>query len=240
MTSTTPPVRLVFCDVDETLIDCKSMFDFLDYYLGERHGQDGLARAREVRESLLAQAARGVPREETNRSYFRAFTGESAREVEQWGERWFAERSARASFYLAPTRAALARHRAAGAALVLVSGSFPALLGPIARDVGAHHVIATLPQERDGMLTGSIVGEPVIGRGKHAAVLSVLARHPHLDAADCYGYGDHISDLPMLEAVGHPVVVGHNPELLARLPGAQQLPTAAEELDEVREVAGAQ
>ncbi|WP_330301287.1 HAD family hydrolase [Streptomyces sp. NBC_00503] len=221
------PTRLVFSDVDETLINCKSMFDFLDYYLTGRYGDRGAATARSVRETLLAQAASGVPRERTNRTYFRAWAGESAAEVRRWGQRWFAERSAEPSFYLAATREALRGHRAQGAAVVLVSGSFPALLDPIAADVGAAHVVCTVPQSRGGVLTGEIVGEPVIGEGKSVAVRELFGRYPQLDPAECFGYGDHISDLPMLAAVGHPVVVGGSAALLARLPAARRLAAAA-------------
>jgi HAD superfamily hydrolase (TIGR01490 family) len=222
----TAPSRLVFTDVDETLIGCKSMFDFLDYYQWGRYGPQGRARAAEVRRTLLMQAAAGVPREDTNRTYFRAWTGEAAADVARWGERWFTERSAESTFYLRATREALLSHRAAGAVIVLVSGSFPALLEPIARDIGARHVLCTMPQERRGELTGLIEGPPVIGTGKRTAVESVLLHYPHIDPADCFGYGDHPSDLPMLAAVGHPVVVGENAELRRLLPRAPQLAAA--------------
>jgi HAD superfamily hydrolase (TIGR01490 family) len=213
-----PPSRLVFTDVDETLIDCKSMFDFLDHYLTEHYGAEGANRAGRVRAELLARAARGVPREETNRVYYRAWAGEPAVRVAESGERWFARRAADRSFFLAGTRAALLEHRAAGAALVLVSGSFPAVLDPLARAIGARHVLCTRPEERAGRLTGAIVGEPMIGAGKGTAVRDLLAAYPMVDPADCFAYGDHISDLPMLAEVGHPVLVGENSELLARLP----------------------
>jgi HAD superfamily hydrolase (TIGR01490 family) len=219
------PALIAFCDVDETLIACKSMFEFLDFFLAGKYGSDGADRARGIRQCLLQQAARGVPREEMNKSYFRAWTGESAAEVTRWGQCWFDRRSAEGSFYLAPTRDALAAHRAAGAALVLVSGSFPALLDPIARDIGAARVLCTRPEERHGRLTGEIIGAPMIGTGKREAVHGELGSYPQIRPADCYAYGDHASDLPMLEAVGHPVVVGADPELLARLLHAQQLPS---------------
>jgi hypothetical protein len=69
------PARLVFSDVDETLIRVKSMFDFLAAYLGEKHEAAGAERAERLRQRLLAQAAAGVPRAETNRSYYRDLGG---------------------------------------------------------------------------------------------------------------------------------------------------------------------
>ncbi|WP_079056323.1 HAD family hydrolase [Streptomyces caeruleatus] len=214
----TLPTHLVFSDVDETLIRCKSMFDFLDFHYGRTYGRHGTERAREVRETLTALSAGGTPREHANRVYYRAWSGESAHLVAASGAEWFKRRSAADSFYVPATRDALLRHRADGAAVVLVSGSFPAILDPIAADIGAAHLVCSLPEVRDGVLTGELVGEPVIGEEKRAAVRRLLSAHPHIDAADCHAYGDHVSDLPMLTEVGHPVVVGDR-ELAGRLPG---------------------
>ncbi|MFE6051081.1 HAD family hydrolase [Kitasatospora sp. NPDC056446] len=216
------PARLAFSDVDETLIDCKSMFDFLDHYLAARYGPQGLRRGRRVREELTALAAGGTPREETNRIYYREWAGEPAGAAAEAGRAWFAERSARTGFYIGSVRDALTRHRAAGDGVVLVSGSFPAILDPIAADIGATHLVCSRPEVRGGVFTGGLDGEPVIGEEKRRAVRALLGRHPWIDPAHCYGYGDHASDLPMLTEVGNPVVVG-DPALAELLPGARLL-----------------
>jgi phosphoserine phosphatase len=54
----------------------------------------------------------------------------------------------------------------------------------------------------------------MIGEGKAAAVREYLAA-VGADPANTWGYGDHASDLPLLEAVAHPVVVGDDPSLRA-------------------------
>ncbi|MFJ9772041.1 HAD family hydrolase [Kitasatospora sp. NPDC101157] len=215
--------RLAFSDLDETLIDCKSMFDFLDFYLGGRYGPSGVRRAARVRAELVALAAAGTPREQANRAYYRVWAGEREESVGVAGREWFAQRSRVAGFYIAATREALTRHRVAGDPVALVSGSFPALVEPVARDIGAAHVLCSRPEVRRGVFTGELVGEPVIGEEKRRAVRALLRAYPHIDPADCYGYGDHVSDLPMLTEVGHPVVVG-DPDLADRVPGARLLP----------------
>lgn len=219
-----PPRRLVFVDVDETLIRAKSLFDFLEFFFIGRYGTDGAKHARATRERLAALQAAGASRGDANQAYYRAWRGQPASDVAEWGARWFDERRGSGDFYLAGTRVALSRHQEEGAAVVLVSGSFAAVLDPIAADVGARHVCGTHPEVRDGLHTGEIDGAPVIGEGKRAAVRDLLRGYPHIRAEDCYGYGDHLSDLPMLTEVGYPVVVGHSPELLAALPGAGILP----------------
>ncbi|MFF1924994.1 HAD family hydrolase [Streptomyces sp. NPDC058221] len=225
--TTTPtrpaPPYLAFTDVDETLIHCKSMFEFLDHYLFERDGRCGLERARAVRQHLLRLSADGLPREEANRIYYRSLTGEPVTAVNRSARRWFAARSADDGFFVASTLAALDHHRTAGAALVLVSGSFPAVLRPLAEWIGAEHLLCTRPEVRDGHFTGEVVGPPAIGEAKHTALRLLLHRYPHIDASDCYGYGDHISDLPMLAEVGHPVVVGDDRALAGLLHSAPAL-----------------
>ncbi|MFI1863988.1 HAD family hydrolase [Streptomyces jumonjinensis] len=204
---------MVFSDVDETLITVKSMFDFLHYQLVRRHGTAGEEEYERIIAVIRRRAADAVPRADINRFYYTHYAGESVAEITGLAEEWFAERtSSTRGFYIDSTRRALRDHRAAGASLVLVSGSFPPLLEPLAREVGADAILCTRPLIADGRYTGE-VGTPVIGEGKRSAVLGQLASRPDVDPRDCYAYGDHISDLPMLELVGRPVVVGDDDEL---------------------------
>ncbi|CAM5245495.1 MULTISPECIES: HAD-IB family hydrolase [Streptomyces] len=215
------PASIVFSDVDETLIACKSLFDFMDhYFLGGLRAH----RAQDTRRAVGRLLAAGGGRVEANRLYYRVWSGEAVADVEAAAKRWAADRQRDHRLFLEATRAALLRHRARGALLVLVSGSFPALLAPIASEVGAGHLLCSRPEIRHGRYTGELVGDPVIGAGKLRAVEEVFRRYPHVSPAVCHAYGDHISDLPMLAAVGHPVVVGDDPELSRALPGAHRLP----------------
>jgi phosphoserine phosphatase len=69
--------------------------------------------------------------------------------------------------------------------------------------------IGTRGQVVDGVYTGELEGPFCYGAGKVEAI-EELARWDSLDLAQCYAYSDSSSDLPMLSAVGHPVVV--NPD----------------------------
>jgi HAD superfamily hydrolase (TIGR01490 family) len=216
MTVATGVPYLVFCDVDETLIRPKSMFDFLEFHTEPAEHRRVVAELRDL-------AARGVPRTEVNRAYYRAWRGRAAAGVRAAGRDWFADRAARPGFWVEETRDALARHRAAGAHLVLVSGSFDAPLRPVADAVGAHHLLCTRPVTDGGRYTGAIE-EPMIGDHKRAAVARLLAAHPQVDPARCWAYGDHPSDLPMLDLVGNPVAVGDDPAVAAHLAARAALP----------------
>ncbi|MGW2474467.1 HAD family hydrolase [Streptomyces sp. NPDC001665] len=208
---------LVFSDVDETLITVKSMFDFLRYQLVHRYGAAGEGRYEQIMAAVRRRTGDGTSRADINRFYYGHYTDESVETIDRLAASWFAERTASGrGFYIESTREALTAHRAGGATVVLVSGSFPPLLEPIAREVGAEAVLCTRPLIADGRYTGA-VETPVIGAGKGTAVLRELTSRPDVDPRDCWAYGDHVSDLPMLELVGHPVAVGEDEELRRRL-----------------------
>jgi HAD superfamily hydrolase (TIGR01490 family) len=208
---------LVFCDVDETLIHSKSMFDFADFYFTGRYGAVGAARIAGLRYQLGQRARDGEPRHVLNRDYYRAWAGEPAAAVTAWARRWHDRGVRQGELYQQDIVLAVRRHVQAGAVLVLVSGSFPAILDPIAAHTGAAHLACIQPRCSSGLLTGDIDGEPMIGAEKGRAVRTILARYPHVAAGDCYAYGDDISDLPMLNEVGHPVPVGTAAELRTAL-----------------------
>ena len=99
-------------------------------------------------------------------------------------------------------------HRAAGREVVIVSSSGEEVVGPIGALVGADRVIATRMVVEGGRYTGQ-VEYYAYGPAK-AAAMRELAAAAGYDLADCYAYSDSSTDLPMLEAVGHPTAV--NPD----------------------------
>jgi len=103
-------------------------------------------------------------------------------------------------------------HRAMGREVVIVSSSGEEVVGPIGELVGADRVIATRMVVEDGRYTGQV--EYYAYGPTKAAAMRELARAADYDLADCYAYSDSITDLPMLEAVGHPTAV--NPDRALR------------------------
>jgi len=70
----------------------------------------------------------------------------------------------------------------------------------------------TAARDAEGRYTGELDGPFCYREGK-AQVLREIADEQGLDLARCYAYSDSASDLPMLEAVGHPVAVHPEPGL---------------------------
>ena len=109
-------------------------------------------------------------------------------------------------------------HRLAGREIVIVSSSGADVVEPIGEMLGADRVVATRMVSVDGRYTGEIEFY-AYGENKAVAVRELAAAGGY-DLADCYAYSDSITDLPMLEAVGHPTAV--NPDRALRRTAADR------------------
>jgi HAD superfamily hydrolase (TIGR01490 family) len=102
-------------------------------------------------------------------------------------------------------------HHLAGRDVVIVSASGAEVVEPIAEMLGADHVVATRMEIVEGRYTGEI--EYYAYAEEKARAVEELAARRGYDLASCYAYSDSVTDLPMLEAVGHPHVVNPDREL---------------------------
>lgn len=197
--------RIAFFDVDETLIDIKSMFSFLEFHL------DAPDLYRRAAAELTGMAEAGVPREETNRIYYRNYAGMPEAVVAESGRRWFARQSARDGFFHTEVVRKLRRLQVEGVEIALVSGSFRACLDPVAAYLNADHVLCTEPEIIAGRYTSRVL-TTMIGEEK-ATAARTLMRTAGARPEECFAYGDHVSDFPLLLTVGNPGIVGNDPEL---------------------------
>jgi HAD superfamily hydrolase (TIGR01490 family) len=109
-------------------------------------------------------------------------------------------------------------HQVAGRDVVIVSSSGSEVVEPIGEMLGADRVIATRMVIEDGRYTGEI--EFYAYAEEKASAIRELAEREGYELADCYGYSDSATDVPMLEAVGHPVAV--NPDRALRRLAAER------------------
>ncbi|MCF2529225.1 HAD-IB family hydrolase [Yinghuangia sp. KLBMP8922] len=99
-------------------------------------------------------------------------------------------------------------HHAAGRDVVIVSSSGAEVVEPIGEMLGADRVVATRMVVEDGRYSGEI--EYYAYAENKAKAVRELAETEGYNLARSYAYSDSVTDLPMLEAVGHPYVV--NPD----------------------------
>jgi len=100
-----------------------------------------------------------------------------------------------------------------GRTVALASSSLDLIILPLARFLGIDTVIATSLEFDGETSTGRVNGVPVFRREKKRKVLEFLAARG-VDPRECSFYTDSIFDMPLLEAVGHPIAV--NPDFRLR------------------------
>lgn len=139
------------------------------------------------------------------------FRGKEERWLIDSCEQWFVD-------YVLPTvqakgRAAVEQHRAAGEFIAIVTGATSYVAKPLARELGIECVVCTELEVKDGCFTGRVIEPLCYGDGKLALARRAAEKHDFA-LADATFYSDSITDLPLLEAVGVPVVVNPDARLL--------------------------
>ena len=114
-------------------------------------------------------------------------------------------------------RALVKKHQDAGDLVLIITATNRFVTGPIAREFGIEHLIATEPEIVDGEYTGKPTGIPCFQGGKITRLQHWLeARGEKLaDFEESWFYSDSRNDLPLLEQVTHPVAVDPDDTLRA-------------------------
>src|SRR5256885_3191067 len=103
------------------------------------------------------------------------------------------------------------QHRERGEKVYVVSATLQEIVEHIADDLGFDGAIGSMCEIVDGVYTGKTL-RAAHGEGK-ARALRELALAEGLDLSASTAYSDSYSDVPFLEAVGHPVAGNPDPQL---------------------------
>jgi len=127
----------------------------------------------------------------------------------------------------------LRQHQAKGHAVYLVSGTMEPLLARIAQGLGLTPgaAIGTRLEVWKGHYTGRAIEPTCMGEGKAQRLKHFLTGHPEIELAEGFAYADSITDLSVLEMVGHPIAAYPDEELaaIARQRGWQVMGTVRQE-----------
>jgi HAD superfamily hydrolase (TIGR01490 family) len=108
----------------------------------------------------------------------------------------------------------LESHHRRGHSTYIVSAAPVEIVEPLALALGMTAGLGTRAVVENGLYTGALAGPFCYGPGKVDAIAEV-AHWEGYDLSRCHAYSDSASDLPMLEAVGHPVAVNPDARLAA-------------------------
>ncbi len=119
-------------------------------------------------------------------------------------------------------------HRAAGHLVALLSSTTNYLADPLAEELGIEHLLVTKLVVVDGCFTGEVERPLCYGHGKLHWARRFAEQHG-VDLGASFFYTDSVTDVPMLEMVGHPQVVNPDPILrrMARRRGWHIVPLEA-------------
>lgn len=97
--------------------------------------------------------------------------------------------------------------------LLLASATNKVLVDLIAKRLEFPNVIATIPEQVNGMFTGKILEPSALGEGKLSRVKEWMVKNGYKDFSGTTFYSDSINDLPLLESVEKPIAVNPDEKL---------------------------
>jgi HAD superfamily hydrolase (TIGR01490 family) len=199
------PVRAAFYDFDGTLVSSNVVTRYA--YFAKHHPSLAEAAWRYGKLLLLVPFWIGLDlysRRRFNEVFYREYRGLRRDFLLAKAEEMF-EFEIRPKLY-AYAEPLIAQDRADGLRLVLVSGGIDFNLDPVARYLGFDDLIANRLVFENGEATGEIV-PPLLAEEEKVAAIRRYCREYNVNSAESKAYSDSLSDVPMLEAVGHPAVV---------------------------------
>lgn len=206
--------RLALFDLDHTLLPLDSDHQWAEFLAKSgRAGDPVLALARN--EDLMNRYNAGdLTAEQAAEFMLGLLAAHSPHLLAAWHEEYMQQVIRPAM--TAQALAIVQKHLAAGDLCAMVTATNSFVTAPIARAFGVQTLIATEPEYLAGRYTGKIHGTPSFKQGK---VLRVDAWLKTLnlslkDFDESYFYSDSMNDLPLLEAVTHPIVTNPSPSLL--------------------------
>ncbi len=131
----------------------------------------------------------------------------SREELDAWHGEFLATRIR--PLITAPARALVQRHLDDDGIVAIVTATNSFVTGPIAREFGVAHLVATVPAQDNGRFTGRPRGTPAFKEGKIERVEAWLESLGLWwgSFGRSWFYSDSLNDLPLLSKVTDPVAV---------------------------------
>ncbi len=205
--------KYAFFDVDETILNFKSIFDFYKFWLCQEYGSIR-GNLKYIRLNVYLHVMSYFrDRYDINKKFYKEYIHANESRLKTRGDIWFSKKIKCQSNFNNKILDRLRQHKIDGFKIVLVSGSISYCLEPLKNFLEADFLICTQLESKNSELTGFLLADPVIGNGKVTRIMDFLKKtNSEYDLLSSFAYGDHVSDIPMLNIVGNPyLVVNGNP-----------------------------
>ncbi|MBI1905074.1 MAG: HAD family hydrolase [Rhodocyclales bacterium] len=207
-------MNLVLFDLDNTLLNGDSDFEWAQFLIARGVLDRELQEARN--EAFYAQYKAGtLDIFEFLDFQLAPLARHSRAQLDAWHREYMD--SVIRPMITAPARALVAQHITSGALVAVVTATNSFVTGPIVREFGIPHLIATIPAQENGNFTGKPRGMPAFKSGKIERVdgwLESLGLHMG-SFEHSWFYSDSHNDLPLLQRVSDPVAVDPDDTLRA-------------------------
>ena len=197
-----------FFDVDRTLVACNTGRLFLRDL--RRRGEISFLRAVRALGWMAKYHFSLIDLQVIATRIAEQMRGKSEREFAEHCQRWVEDEVL--PLVVPGALRQIERHRAEGHVLAVLSSSPTYVTRPLAHTLGIDEVLSTTFEVDAGQFTGRLVGPACVGLGKIHWAEHMGARL-EVDLARSWFYTDSYTDMPMLERVGHRVVVNPDPRL---------------------------
>ena len=198
-------MKLALFDLDNTLLGGDSDYAWSQFLI-----EEGILDREKFEATsgwFLKEYERGsIVMEDWLAFQLKPLAGRPRAQIDEWHRRFMATKIR--PMILAKAPPLIASHKGDLHALVTATNSF--ITEPIARELGIPNLIASgIELADDGTITGRPRGQPSFGKGKVARVGEWLAAQNLrlADFGESWFYSDSHNDIPLLEAVSHPVAV---------------------------------
>ncbi|MEJ7796027.1 MAG: HAD-IB family hydrolase [Nocardioides sp.] len=193
-----------FFDMDGTLLSSNVIETYLWLRLREQTGPQRLGELSRVASRIPALvAAERRERSAFLRTVYKEYAGARLDDLDAVADQHL---TSHVLSRLSPDAVRRIReHRAAGHETILITGAIRSLTRPLL-PLFDHIEAAELAVDTRGVCTGHLATSPLVGESR-AAWMRAYATGEGIDLRASFGYADSHSDLPLLQAVGHPVAV---------------------------------
>jgi len=203
-------IELAIFDMDHTVlgIDCDHSWK---YFLADE-GFAPLAHRDEADRFLDLYHKGRTPINEFIEFQLSEFAGRSITEIRTIADKHFEQR-VRKLIYL-QARNVIDKFNHDEIDTILLTGTNRIIANPIAKSLDVSRLIATEPEIEDGYFTGRIDGPFLMKEVKFKSAKDLCSER-NIDLDRVTYFADSITDVPLLEKVGYPVVINPRKDMLS-------------------------